>query len=124
MEWNGIQMHNKDLKVVLLNSTELLTVPNPFNCDGLGTKAEGYIDMIGIAGNDEGREIDGYETDYLGGGTDGLHALGNSKQRAARRIDFKDTDNNALDIETINYGNSGTNLEKYRPRSLSDGEWE
>ncbi|MCL2061732.1 MAG: CotH kinase family protein [Firmicutes bacterium] len=112
---------NRGVKVVLLKSTALLTVKNPFNTDGQGNKALGYVDMLAAAGNESERDIDGFETDYLGGNSSFGAESGVSKQRAVRRMDFADTDNNALDAKAIDYRIAAN--QKYRPRSLADGAW-
>jgi len=110
MIWPDTFFPNKGLKVALIKGVQPLTVENPFDIDGSGTKAPGYADMIGVAGNDAGNTIDGYEFGYRGI---------QSKQVAIRRINFVDTDNNILDIEGIDYRTA--DLEKYRPRCLADG---
>ncbi len=47
-----------------------------------------------------------------------------SKQKAIRRIDFTDTDNNALDFEIIEYQGAGEEaLAMYAPRCSKDGVW-
>ena len=124
MQWGGAGLGNKDLKVVLMNGTALLTVVNPFNIDGNGTKAEGYVDMIGAPGNDNGRPpIDGCETESIT-----LASEGQSKQKSIRRKNFSDTDVNKDDIETLDYraptqGMTDAQVSRYRPRSLADGAW-
>ena len=121
MLWQDAYFPNKDLKVALIKNTQLLTVANPFDSSGRGAVISGYVDMIGIAGNDIGRSIDGYETDYLGGGETKSQAdTGQSKQKSARRIDLQDTDNNAADVETIDYRTADL---KYRPRHSAFGLW-
>ena len=108
----------KGLKVALMNNTDLLTVPNPFDIDGNGTKAPGYIDMIGVAGNDPGKTIDGYEGAY------GSDDTGNSKQRSIRRINFKDTDNNLEDCAICNWDEEFERHKNKQPRYLAYGPWE
>lgn len=108
----------KGLKAVLMNNTDLLTVPNPFDIDGNGTKAAGYIDMIGVAGNDPGKTIDGYEGAY------GSDDTGNSKQRSIRRINFKDTDNNLEDCEICNWDEEFDMHKNKQPRYLAYGPWD
>lgn len=47
-----------------------------------------------------------------------------SKQRAIRRIDFADTNNNVADFEAVTYeGADAAKVSAYRPRSLTDGAW-
>lgn len=48
-----------------------------------------------------------------------------SKQKAIRRVEFADTNNNVEDFEVIEYkGSTEIFVQMYRPRSLSDGAWE
>jgi hypothetical protein len=112
MEWSGAAFPNKGLKVVLLSVKEPLTAANPFNIDGNGTKAAGYVDMIGVAGNDAGSVIDGCETAYL---------AEQSKQKSIRRIAFQDTDDNSADVQVVDFRDA--ELAAYRPRSAADGVW-
>ena len=47
-----------------------------------------------------------------------------SKQRSARRIDFKNTGNNVADFEYIQYNQiTPAQVQRYRPRSRVDGSW-
>jgi len=109
--------NSKGSKIVLLYETQLLDkgIKNPFNTDGMGTKVNGYIDMFGIGGNDPGINdvIDGYETNYVSE---------QSKQKAFRRIDFKDTDNNEADFYVIDYRRDYI-TEWAKPRTVSYGPW-
>ena len=110
MQWANAVFPNKGLKVALLQGTAALSCANPFDTDGSGTKASGYVDMIGVAGNDSGSSIDGCETAF--------RAL-QSKQLALRRSNYNDTDNNALDVVAIDYRTA--NLKLYAPKSTADG---
>lgn len=48
-----------------------------------------------------------------------------SKQKAIRRVEFADTNNNVEDFEIIEYkGSTEIFVQMYRPRSLLDGAWE
>jgi len=129
MAWPDAFFPSKNLKVVLLRSADLLTVANPFDYTGHSGRVAGYVDMIGAGGNDNNSDgniqsfIDGCETDYLAEGSDAFaeNKRGISKQRSIRRIDFADTDNNALDCETLDFRVADL---KYRPRSTAFGAWE
>jgi hypothetical protein len=116
MEWANVSFQNKALKVALRQSTVAFNVVNPFNTDGNGTKAAGYVDMLAMKGTGKNDAIDAWE-----GGAGTLPPIGQSKQKALRRVDFKDTDNNAADTEFIDW--SSYNVQKYRPRSLADPAW-
>ena len=111
MQWN-ILLHNKGLKVALMSTTRALNVKNPFKINSSGDKAKGYVDMLGVAGNEYYFLVDGYENDY---------SQIQSKQKAIRRINFQDTDNNAKDFSIVDY--RVADLEVYRPRCTKDGQW-
>jgi len=52
--------------------------------------------------------------------TDGL-----SKQKTARRINFSNTGNPAIDFEIIAFNDlSSADIQRYRPRSMADGPWD
>jgi hypothetical protein len=109
---NSIRISNDAAKVVLMSNQTTLTVQNPFNTDGNGTKAPGYVDMVG---GQNTYFIHGYET--ASGGT--LTA-----QQTLRRTSIVDTDNNASDFESVHYGNAtDAVIALKRPRSLSAGAW-
>ncbi len=46
-----------------------------------------------------------------------------SKQKAIRRKDFADTNNNAADFEVVSYKDDAAAVDKKYPRSLTDGSW-
>ena len=115
-----VRMHNKGVETLLLDpsgksSYTTTTMPiNPFNVDGKGTKVTGYVDMLGVGGNDSyNSSIDGYE---------GSYASVQSKQKSLRRINFQDTDNNAQDFEIIPY-NAAYIASWAKPHSTADGAW-
>ena len=112
-------LDNDGFSVCLLQSKALLSVDNPFDIDGSGTKAEGYADMFGSS-NSGGAVVNGYE---------GAECSDNiiSKQKAARRKNLTDTDDNAFDFKTVDYRASGTTadeLAKYRPKNTDYGAWD
>lgn len=109
-EWD-IYINNKGAKIVLLATTQPLTVINPFDTDEQGTRAYGYVDMIGM-GNMDG-DTDAGEKDPV---------LGQSKQKALRRVFFTDTDNNEKDFLVVDYRSA--ELSFVRPRSTKDGAWQ
>ncbi|WP_150271393.1 lamin tail domain-containing protein [Paenibacillus tepidiphilus] len=112
--WEDAVFYNKGMKVVLLSSSGLLTSVNPF-----ADKPEGYVDMIGTAGNDNGSVIDGYETDYPTGKSEGT-----SKQKSVRRDDFRDSDNNKADLDQISFESlSPADMLVMKPHSSKDGSW-
>ncbi|GHV82577.1 hypothetical protein AGMMS49991_11350 [Spirochaetia bacterium] len=115
--WTNMVFSNKNFKICLVHSTAALTVVNPFDTDGAGTKAAGYIDMLGAIDSDETGAIDGFEAEFP--------ALA-SKQKAVRRKNLTDTDNNKRDFESIDYRTTGTaeaEKEFYRPKNTVYGTW-
>ncbi|MFD5018231.1 choice-of-anchor I family protein [Paenibacillus sp. NPDC058367] len=112
--WPGMYFNNKGMKVVLLSSTDLLQVVNPFQ-----TMSSSYVDMIGVAANDDNAKIDGYETDYPTG-----KAEGTSKQKSVRRVDFVDSDNNKADFKQISFDAlDASALALAKPHNSADGQW-
>ena len=102
---------NRAFKVVLMGNDTLLTVQNPFDTDGNGNKATGYIDMLGATNQDE---IRGYETNKFGG---------MSKQKSVRRISLVDYDNNSTDFIDIDYRGNAAPVDFRTPKSLAYGAW-
>jgi len=127
---NTMQINNRAFKVALIKSTDKLTVQNPFNIDGNGTKAAGYIDMV-AALNTQGTDvIHGFE------GTLDMTFPRHSAQESIRRNSLTDTDNNSADFESVRYGspNGGDSVqiyenvkdemfEFYGPKNTDYGEW-
>lgn len=112
--WPGMYFNNKGMKVVLLSSTDLLQVVNPFQ-----TMSSSYVDMIGVAANDDNAKIDGYETDYPTG-----KAEGTSKQKSVRRVAFVDSDNNKADFKQISFDAlDASALALAKPHNSADGQW-
>ncbi|MCL2488747.1 MAG: CotH kinase family protein, partial [Oscillospiraceae bacterium] len=105
------KIDNDTFKIALVNNDELLTRPKP-------TALDGVVDLLGARNTPPDDVVDFFE------GKD--PATGISKQRAARRIRFSDTDRNAVDFEALDYRSSGisnTKLAEVKPRSLADGMW-
>jgi len=121
--WIDAVLPNKNLKVALMSNQTLLTMKNPF-----ADNAPGYVDMIGITGNDaDTPDIDGCENVTFG------YKNGQSRQKAVRRILLSDTNVNFDDVEIIDYrmyneetGSGITNAELalYRPKTAKNGrQW-
>lgn len=106
LSWS-IPLNNKGMKVLLKSNTEPCTVKNPYI-----EQTSGYVDMVGVAGNEYFYLIDGCEGDY---------SQIQSKQKSVRRKKFQDTDNNAADFAAIDYRTA--ELAAVRPRSSADGAW-
>jgi hypothetical protein len=120
--WPGKYFSNGQFTVCLIKNTETLSVENPFDIDGEGTKSPGYVDMAGAV-NGSQPTITACEAEF----GDLI-----SKQKSARRITLDDTDNNKNDFETIDYrardqsknqGNNNAKVALYRPRNSAAGEW-
>jgi hypothetical protein len=114
-------LSNRAFKVALLQSTEELTVQNPFDTDGNGAVISGYIDMVGAANEYGGRDlIFGFET----------APARNSASEAVRRTDLLDTDNNSANFIAMRYALTGNGaltdemLQVRKPRSASTGSWD
>ncbi|MFF2885795.1 choice-of-anchor I family protein [Paenibacillus sp. NPDC057967] len=116
LEWDRY-LNNKGLKVVLMSNQ--LPLDDVRDINPYQSKPEGYVDMLGTASNDKGSTIDGYETDYPTGSTEGT-----SKKKAVRRVEFKDSDNNKADFKQVDYETAvGAELAAISPRDGSDGDW-
>ena len=102
-----IGLNNKGYKVLLKNNNQSAQTANPYK-----SKESGYVDMVGVAGNRYYYSVDGYETDY---------PQIQSKQKAIRRVNFSDTDNNAKDFAAIDYRTA--DISEVGPRCSGDGEW-
>ncbi|MFD0676438.1 MULTISPECIES: choice-of-anchor I family protein [unclassified Paenibacillus] len=107
-------INNKGLKVALISNQSILTDANPFT-----NKPAGYVDMLGTGSNDSGSDIDGYETAYPTGDSEGT-----SKKKALRRKNLTDNDNNKTDFQQIDYSAANESVIKANePRYGSYGEW-
>jgi hypothetical protein len=109
---SGFILSNRSYKVALMSNQTLLTVANPFDIDGSGTKAAGYVDLIGVINSAPADDIDAYETAY---------AEIISKQKSARRSSLSDTNNNSTDLTAIDFRTAV--LTKYQPRNAATGAW-
>ena len=98
------QLSNKGFKVALVNGTDRLTVENPQNLSNL-------IDLVG-GYNEKPEYTDGYERAAFNGV---------SKQKSIRRIEFKDTNDNSVDFEIIDYRVDANIV--YMPKCMADGAW-
>jgi len=108
-------INNRCFKVALMSNTTLLTVQNPFNTDGNGTKAAGYVDMVGAVNTAGTDYIQGYETNAI---TD------LNKQTGQRRKSLTDTDDNKADFARATYsGATSDEIELRRPKNIAYGKW-
>ena len=121
-------LSNRAFKVALIHSTKKLTVTNPFDTDGNGTKTAGYIDMLGSANE---YSADGSERDRIFGFE--AAPARNSSSVAVRRNSLIDSDNNKIDFVSIDYRawteshtdrSTNEQLDVFRPKNLAFKEWE
>jgi hypothetical protein len=105
-------LSNRSYKVALMSNQTLLTAANPFDTNGSGGKADGYVDMIGVINAAPADSIDAYETAY---------AEIISKQKSARRSSLLDTNDNSADLTAIDFRTA--DLAKFKPRNAADGAW-
>jgi len=109
---NTFTLSNRAFKVALIQSTEALSVQNPFTSNS-GKPISGYIDMVGAANEYGGRDkINGFEK---------LPAR-NSASEAVRRADLNDYDDNSTDFIAARYASDGMTdeeLEVRKPRKSS-----
>jgi hypothetical protein len=109
-------INNRCFKVALMSNTILLTMQNPFNTDGSGTKAAGYVDMVGALNTTGTDFIQGCETNPI---TD------LNKQTGQRRKNLKDTDNNKEDFTRAVFdGATDEEKEIRRPKNGAYGAWD
>ncbi|MDR2922599.1 MAG: CotH kinase family protein [Treponema sp.] len=115
-------INNRCFKVALMSNTTLLTVQNPFNTDGNGTKAAGYVDMVGALNTSGTDYIQGYEENPI---------ADLNKNTGQRRKTLDDHDNNAADFERAVYaGATAGDKELRRPKNhaytdgRSGGGWD
>ncbi|MDR1836058.1 MAG: CotH kinase family protein [Treponema sp.] len=121
-------LSNRAFKAALIRSTGTLTVQNPFDIDGSGTKVTGYIDMVGSANE---YSTNGSERDRIFGFE--MAPAKNSASLTVRRASLSDSNNNNTDFASIDYRVwSASNpdritneqLEVFRPKNSVYGPWD
>ena len=122
MKWD-VKIHSKGVTVVLMSNQNTITDANDiFDNTTKKPIVEGYVDMIGVNGNDciATEAAVAYE---------GKVSDSQSSKKAVRRIAFRDTDNNAVDeddsdLEIIEYNATDeAYIEWAAPRCTADGVW-
>ncbi|WP_159884475.1 choice-of-anchor I family protein [Paenibacillus puerhi] len=109
-------IYNKAMKVALMSNQSPLAMAQPFS---VGSKPEGYVDLVGAADNDSESAIDGFETAFPTGSTEGK-----SKKKGIVRKARTDTDNNQADFQQIDYSSAdAATLLNQGPRGSIDGAW-
>lgn len=118
VEW-GISMYTKGMTVVLLSNQEQLEDnANPFDNGKKEPTVDGYVDMLAVNGNDS---LDTQKAPAYEGSTSDIQ----SKKKGIRRVDFRDTDNNAEDGEEVNFSNTDEAFQQWAaPKNSADGAWE
>jgi hypothetical protein len=122
-----LTLSNKNFKICLIKSTETLTVENPFDSDGAGTTADGYVDMFGSIDNDSA-DLPAEEITVFIDGFEGEPGVYLSKQKSARRKTLDDTDNNKNDFEAVDFrvpdkGITNEELVYYGPKNSASDQW-
>lgn len=112
MHWDQ-EISQYGYQIYLTVGTDPCVRENPFNVDGAKTKELGYIDLFGVGGKDKTSSIEAYEESYLNLADVDI---------SAHRIDFRDKNNNATDIEAINMKTAPSEI--YKPRSSLYGKWD
>ena len=121
-QWDDITINGKGITVALMSNNDLLTTKDIFDNTTHKPKVDGYVDMIGVTGNDNlvTQQAPAYE---------GYATASQSTKKGVRRIAFKDTDCNAVgeddgDFVIIEYNATDTDyLEWAHPRKTTDGAW-
>ncbi len=118
VNWD-ISMYTKGMTVVLLsNQQQLADDANPFDNVKKEPTVDGYVDMLAVNGNDS---LDTQKALAYEGQTADIQ----SKKKGIRRVDFRDTDNNAEDAEEVNFSNTDEGFQNWAaPKNSSDGPWE
>lgn len=130
-DWN-MPMNTKGIAVALMsNATQLAKDSTPFDNSTYTPAISGYVDMIGMNGNDGTTES---PEDEMTPAYEGDVTNSQSKQKSIRRISFTDTDNNATmddasgnqsyDTQIISFQTSDMNYINWaKPRCGADGAW-
>jgi len=123
-------LSNRAYKIAIIRGSATITMQNPFDTDGNGTKVEGYIDMVGAANDYTNAtnpdNIFGFET----------APARCSASEAVRRKNLIDTDNNqgptndnpeyTGDFIAARYATGGLSddqVEAQKPRNSKVGSW-
>jgi len=112
VDWtSGRVLSNRAYSAALVSNQDLLSM------EITSGEMSGVIDLVGALNTESTDVPKNYES---------VPYQKISKQQAARRVKFQDTDNNYDDFESIDYRASGINddkLAEVRPRWSGDGPW-
>ena len=122
MQWDDITINGKGVAVALMSNQDLLTDNNLFDNTTKMPLKDGYVDLVGVNGNDglEAQKALAYE---------GYATATQSTKKAVRRIAFQDTDCNAVgeddgDFVIIEYNATDADYLRWaEPRTTKDGAW-
>jgi hypothetical protein len=107
-----LYISNDSYVVVLMSTQTLPAFVNPFDTDGSGTKAAGYVDMAGAHDGEEGTDWTPFsETN---------HVPGIGKSKSIRRKSLEDTDENSEDFVIKVLTNTAA-VQAYTPKTVSSG---
>ncbi|MDR0731492.1 MAG: lamin tail domain-containing protein [Treponema sp.] len=107
-----LYISNDSYVLVLMSTQTLPAFVSPFDTDGSGTKATGYVDMVGAHDGESGTKWMPFsETD---------HVPGIGKSKSVRRKSLTDTDDNSEDFVIKTLANTA-NVQAYTPKTVSNG---
>jgi hypothetical protein len=108
----SLYISNDSYAVVLMSTQDTPAFVNPFDTDGDGTKAAGYVDMVGAHDGESGTNWTPYsETN---------HVSGIGKSKSVRRKSLEDTDDNSADFQ-ITVLTTTAAVQAYTPKTVNDG---
>jgi hypothetical protein len=108
----SLYISNDSFAVVLMSTQTPHAFVNPFDTDGEGTKAEGYVDMVGANDGESG-------TDWMPF-SETSHISGIGKSKSVRRASLEDTDDNSEDF-VIKVITNAAAVQAYTPKTVSAG---
>ena len=119
LSWD-IRINTKGCAVVLCSSDELIPSDSiVFDNETHQPVRNDFVDLLAASGNDMKKKPE-EEIGFCEGSTLAIQ----SKKKGIRRIHFADTDNNADDMEAVDYSTEDAEaIGSFRPRSISDGAW-
>jgi hypothetical protein len=110
----SLYISNDSFTVVLMSTQTVPAFVNPFNTGGSGTKAAGYVDMVGAHDNESGTDWTPFsETN---------HVSGIGKSKSVRRKNLEDTDDNSQDFQIKVLTNTAA-VQAYTPKTTAAGAW-
>jgi hypothetical protein len=108
----SLYISNDSFAVVLMSTQTLPAFINPFDTDDAGTKAPGYVDMVGAHDNESGTNWTPF--------SETRHVSGIGKSKSVRRGSLMDTDDNSADFQ-IKVLTNAVAVNAYTPKTVRDG---